>query len=181
MTGFTHIAVVDWSAASSPSPARPAADAIWIGVHGPDGAGQTYHRTRASAEAALRDLLARPGRWLIGFDFPMGYPAGFAARLTGVPAARAVWRWLAQHLSDGADNRNTRFETAAGINMALGGLGPFWGRPRSMALPASVMVSKKALSRKMSRVVAETALPCPPCYPRPHPISMSLPGLTLPT
>jgi molybdopterin-guanine dinucleotide biosynthesis protein B len=56
--------------------------------------------------------------------------------VTGVPTARAVWTWLAQHLSDAPDNRNTRFETAAGINAALGGAGPFWGRPRSLPLPA---------------------------------------------
>jgi len=134
MTGFTHIAVVDWSAASGPSPARPAADAIWIGVQGPDGAAQTYHRTRASAESALRDLLARPGRWLIGFDFPMGYPQGFAERLTGTPRAEAVWHWLAARITDAPDNRNNRFALAAEINRQFGG-GLFWGRPAQLDLP----------------------------------------------
>lgn len=138
MTGdaqtFTHVAVVDWSAASSPSPARPSADAIWIGVQGPEGAAETYHRTRAAAETALRDLLARPGRWLIGFDFPMGYPQGFAERLTGTAGAAAVWHWLAARIEDAPDNRNNRFQLAAAINRQLGG-GPFWGRPAGLDLP----------------------------------------------
>lgn len=133
MTPFPHVAVVDWSAASQPSPAREAADAIWIGICGPDGETTQYHRTRAGAEAALTALCAT-GRWLIGFDFPMGYPAGFAARLTGHAAASAVWHWLADQISDGPDNRNNRFAIAAAINRQFGG-GPFWGRPATLDLP----------------------------------------------
>jgi len=137
--GFDTVAVVDWSSSATPSPARPAADAIWIGVATAEGETTTYHRTRAAAEAALRALIAAERaagrRLLIGFDFPMGYPAGFAARLTGTAHARAVWHWLAGRIADGPDNANNRFAVADSINAALGGAGPFWGRPNTLPLP----------------------------------------------
>lgn len=133
---FDRVIVADWSAAGTLSPAKPSANAIWIGVSDATGTETRYFRSRASAEAFLaQEIAIAQGRLLIGFDFPMGYPAGFARRLTGVAQARAVWGWLAQHLSDGADNRNSRFETAARINALFGGAGPFWGRPRSLPLP----------------------------------------------
>lgn len=136
MTGFDRIIVADWSAAGAPSPARPSADAIWIGTAEAGGVSSAYFRTRAAAEAHLAgEIAGNRGRLLIGFDFPMGYPAGFAARLTGQATARAVWGWLAAHLQDGPDNRNNRFQVADGINARFGGEGPFWGRPRGLALP----------------------------------------------
>ena len=144
MRPFDRVIVADWSAAGSVSPARPSANAIWLGISDGTGTETRYFRSRASAEAYLAEAIeASQGRLLIGFDFPMGYPEGFAARVTGVPTARAVWDWLAQNLSDAPDNRNTRFETAAGINAALGGAGPFWGRPRS--LPLSTLPETKAV------------------------------------
>lgn len=136
MTTFEQVIVADWSAAGSLSPARPSENAIWLGSTTAQGTETAYFRSRAEAEVALVTAINnRKGRLLIGFDFPMGYPAGFAARLTGTAQARAVWHWLAQNLTDGPDNRNTRFETAARINALFGGAGPFWGRPRSLALP----------------------------------------------
>lgn len=136
MTAFDRVIVADWSAAGTVSPARPSANAIWLGITDASGTQTQYFRTRARAEAFLTaEIAAGHGRLLIGFDFPMGYPAGFAARLTGQAKARAVWDWLSQNLTDGSDNRNTRFETAARINAAFGGAGPFWGRPRSLPLP----------------------------------------------
>ena len=136
MRPFDQVIVADWSAAGSLSPARPSTNAIWLGITDSEGTKTRYFRSRASAEAYLAEAMeACKGRLLIGFDFPMGYPAGFAVRVTGVPTARAVWSWLAWHLSDAPDNRNTRFETAARINDDLGGAGPFWGRPRSLPLP----------------------------------------------
>lgn len=135
MSCFDRVIVADWSASGQPSPARPSADAIWIGSADASGVKTTYFRTRAAAETALTQAIwEAQGRLLIGFDFPMGYPAGFAARLTGKPQARAVWRWLAAMLHDGPDNRNTRFQVANEINAAFGS-GPFWGRPRHLALP----------------------------------------------
>lgn len=135
---FDTVAVVDWSSSASPSPAKPSADAIWIGVASATGESTTYHRTRADAETALRALIAAERlagrRLLIGFDFPLGYPAGFAARLAGAPHARAVWHWLAGRITDGPDNANNRFAVADAINASFGG-GPFWGRPNSLPLP----------------------------------------------
>ncbi len=133
---FDHIAILDWSAASTPTPAKPSPDAIWIGVAGQ---AETYHRTRADAVARLTELvaqtLARNERLLIGADFPFGYPAGFAASLTGRPSALALWDWLADHITDAPDNRNNRFALAAAINARFPGLGPFWGRPATPNLP----------------------------------------------
>ncbi len=133
---FDRIAILDWSAASTPSPARPSADAIWIGVAG---LGESYHRTRADAMKRLGELvdqtLARNQRLLIGADFPFGWPAGLATALTGKPLALALWDWLAAHVEDAADNRNNRFSLAAAINARFPGVGPFWGRPATLALP----------------------------------------------
>jgi molybdopterin-guanine dinucleotide biosynthesis adapter protein len=135
---FDTVITVDWSASGQPSPARPSPDAIWLGVARTGGAEATsYHRTRAGAERALTEMLedeaAQGRRVLVGFDFPMGYPAGFAQRLTGDPSAKAVWRWLAARIEDGPSNRNNRFALSASINLAFGG-GPFWGRPAGLDL-----------------------------------------------
>jgi len=138
LSRFDRVIIADWSAAGTPSPARPSANAIWLGVCDKDGQHSQYHRTRASAETALRGeiaaALANSRRLLIGFDFPMGYPAGFAQRLTGDPRAQAVWAWLADHLQDAIHNQNNRFAVANQINQQFGGAGPFWGRPARLAL-----------------------------------------------
>lgn len=160
MSGFDRVIVADWSAAGSPSPARPSANAIWIAVADAGGVRTDYFRTRTLAEAHLAaEIAANRGRLLIGFDFPMGYPAGFAARLTGKSEARAVWGWLAARLTDGPDNRNNRFELADRINAGFGE-GPFWGRPRGLALrhlPEKKAVDYAALGiaerRQVERVV----------------------------
>lgn len=138
MSRFDLVAVVDWSASATPKP-RPQADAIWIGLAADQGVQTFYHPTRQAAETALVALIAQARakgrRLLIGFDFPLGYPEGFARRLTGLPRAAAVWAWLAGAITDGPDNRNNRFAVAAAINRALGGPGPFWGRPAHLDLP----------------------------------------------
>lgn len=58
-----NVAVVDWSAASAPSPRRPSADAIWLGLCTDDGEDQHYCRACAEAGARLADLIAT-GDWL---------------------------------------------------------------------------------------------------------------------
>jgi molybdopterin-guanine dinucleotide biosynthesis protein B len=131
---FDRVIVVDWSAASAPSPARPSADAIWIGEASATGDRVEYFRTRHAAEGALRAMLVGEDRVLLGFDFPMGYPAGFARRLTGEGKARAVHAWLADAIEDAPDNRNNRFAVAAAINARFG-RGPFWGCPAAAAGP----------------------------------------------
>lgn len=140
MQPFDTVIVVDWSAANVPSPLKPSADAIWIAVVRGGHSAVSYHRTRSAAEAALIAVLdseALAGRRVLtGFDFPFGYPQGFAERLTGHNTARSIWTWLEAHLVVGPENRSNRFELAAGINTAFGGAGPFWGRPAGLDLPA---------------------------------------------
>ncbi|CAN0582924.1 unnamed protein product, partial [Ectocarpus sp. 12 AP-2014] len=89
-----------------------------------------YLRNRVDAEAwivALIETEAAAGRRLcLGFDFPFGYPKGFARALTGADDPLALWTWLRDRLSD-TPKGNNRFELAGQINLALGeGRGPFW-------------------------------------------------------
>ena len=91
----THI-IVDWSARSRPSPARPTRDSIWwcAAAHGVAG-NPEYARTRHEAIDRLAAFLAAElgadHRILVGFDFPFGYPAGVARHLTGIASAFALW------------------------------------------------------------------------------------------
>jgi molybdopterin-guanine dinucleotide biosynthesis adapter protein len=162
---FDTVIVVDWSASNVPSPAKASPDAIWMGVARDGDAVVSYHRTRAVAEVALVAVLDSEAqaerRVLAGFDFPFGYPTGFAARLTGKPEARAVWDWLEANLVAGPDNRSNRFELAAGINARFGGAGPFWGRPAGLdlpSLPARKLVDYAGLGLAERRAV-EGAVP----------------------
>ncbi|MGY6567557.1 MAG: hypothetical protein ACXIVE_01055, partial [Salinarimonas sp.] len=140
MSGFDRVVIVDWSAASKRMPARPRADAIWIGVSDASGDREPlYCRSRAEAMAMVAALceeaLAAGERLMIGFDFPLGYPRGFASAMTGRAEALALWEWLAGRIEDGDGNANNRFEAAAAINNRFPGIGPFWGRPASIPLP----------------------------------------------
>ena len=139
----THI-VVDWSARSKPSPAKPTKDAIWwavariageVDVDDPE-----YVRTRHEALDGLARLIAgelnEGRRVLVGFDFPFGYPAGVAERLTGEASALALWDWLVKRIADAPDNANNRYDVAAAINAAYPGRGPCWGRPLAWPYPA---------------------------------------------
>ncbi|SFO89348.1 molybdopterin-binding protein [Tranquillimonas alkanivorans] len=139
MTGFDTFVVVDWSARSQPSPATPTADSIWIAVARDGRATTEYLRTRAAATERLvrifEDELALGRRVLAGFDFPFGYPAGFAEAVAGRPDALALWAALAERVEDGEDNGNDRFTAAAALNAVFPGTGPFWGRPAGLDLP----------------------------------------------
>jgi precorrin-8X/cobalt-precorrin-8 methylmutase len=79
----------------------------------------------------LVEPLARGKRVLIGFDFPFGYPAGFAARLgLSGPPWLAVWEEIARLVSDDEQNSNNRFDVAAAMNERVSGAKfPFWGCP----------------------------------------------------
>ncbi|WP_323769459.1 molybdopterin guanine dinucleotide synthesis [Antarctobacter sp.] len=131
MRGFDRFLMVDWSGGNDAG-ARPRKDAIWIGESGPQGdATPLYQRNRTVAEETLATrieaALTAGERLCIGFDFPFGYPAGFAAALTGHADPFAVWGWLAARIAD-APRENNRFDVAAGINLHLTqGQGPFWG------------------------------------------------------
>lgn len=128
---FDRVVIVDWSGRSSRSPKAASKDAIWVGVCEDGRETQTYHRSRAEAEAALCEVLQDGGHQLIGFDFPMGYPAGLAERLTGTDSARTLHAWIAAQIEDAPDNANNRFDVAARINRQLGRKGPFWGCPKA--------------------------------------------------
>jgi precorrin-8X/cobalt-precorrin-8 methylmutase len=133
---FDRVVIVDWSAAGQPKTGR---DSIWICHRGGDGEHCLNPATRHCARLLLAGILAAAiesgERVLLGFDFPFGYPAGFAARLglAGTPW-RALWDELALLLHDGEDNRNDRFVVGAALNRRVsGGRFPFWGCPPSRA------------------------------------------------
>ncbi|QFT94835.1 Molybdopterin molybdenumtransferase [Roseovarius sp. THAF9] len=67
---------------------------------------------------------------LLTFDFPFGYPLGFAKALTGEDDPFAVWDWIAERIEDKQDTErsNNRFEVAEEMNRKFSGLGPFWGK-----------------------------------------------------
>ncbi|MBX3481355.1 MAG: cobalamin biosynthesis protein CbiG [Caulobacter sp.] len=134
---FDAYVMVDWSASSTPKTGR---DSIWIGVikrdirfrptfeaHNP--------ATRAAAMATLREILAdlrrRGERALVGFDFPLGYPRGTAARL-GLKSAdwAGMWKFLTDNVVDKPTNVNNRFAVANKANRLMTDAArPFWGCP----------------------------------------------------
>jgi precorrin-8X/cobalt-precorrin-8 methylmutase len=114
---------------------RTGRDSIWICWHAKDGEMLENPPTRHAAKKLLENwldaALDRRARVLLGFDFPFGYPAGFAARL-GLcgPPWRAVWDEIADLLRDDERNANNRFEVADALNQRVsGGPFPFWGCP----------------------------------------------------
>jgi precorrin-8X/cobalt-precorrin-8 methylmutase len=135
---FDAFVMVDWSAATVPRTGR---DSIWICWHAKDGEKLENPPTRHAAKSILADWLAaavqRGERVLIGFDFPFGYPSGFAARLgLSGPPWRAVWDEIAGLLRDSEENGNNRFEIAAEFNRRVSnGCFPFWGRPPGFDAP----------------------------------------------
>ena len=134
---FSAYVIVDWSAASKPT---TGADSIWIGVAKRDVrfrlAFESFNEaTRTAAEARLTAILAdlkkRSERALVGFDFPLGFPRGFAGalKLKGEPW-RAAWDELGKRVVDKPTNVNNRFNVAAQLNRLLtDGPFPFWGAP----------------------------------------------------
>src|ERR1051326_2610179 len=129
---FDHYVIVDWSAASRPKTGR---DSIWVCHKGPHGERVANPATRHLARLLLADIIGaaaeRGQRMLLGFDFPFGYPAGFANRLglKGTPW-RAVWDEVATLAQDNEDNSNDRFELGAALNRRVSGRQfPFWGCP----------------------------------------------------
>lgn len=124
---FDRIVVVDWSASNTP---KSGADSIWVSCLDRGGfVVAVNHRTRAAALDALVELADVPGRVLVGFDFPLGYPAGFAAELglAGEPWS-ATWALLTELLDDDHRNRNNRFDVASELNRRLGRR-QFWASP----------------------------------------------------
>ena len=129
MTRWDSVVMVDWSAANDRG-AAPKKDAIWIGAV-TDGVPQVpvYQRNRQVAEETLSRMIeahvAEDRRLLVGFDFPFGYPKGFAERVVGRPDPLALWEWFAENLED-SPAENNRFDLAARLNRLFPGVGPFW-------------------------------------------------------
>ena len=140
---FDAYVMVDWSAASKPA---TGGDSIWIGVMKRDVRFRLAYAahnpgTRAEAEklinATLDDLAKRSERVLLGFDFPLGFPAGSSAalKLKGDAPWSALHAFLAREIKDKPDNANNRFQVAAMMNrMISNGPFPFWGCPAKDAL-----------------------------------------------
>lgn len=169
MNGFDTIVMVDWSARSRPSPPKPARDAVYIAVNRRQGAEIRYCRTRHEACALLETVfdaaIGYGGRVLAGFDFPFGYPRGFAEAITGRADPFAIWAWLADRIEDAPDNRNNRFAVADAANRMLPGLGPFWGCPRAWATEAlpergSLRHGHGMEERRRIEVLVRSAQPC---------------------
>jgi hypothetical protein len=156
MTRFDAYIFVDWSAASGKKPVKPSPDSVWVGELVPSIGRkvETYHRTRRSGiEHVTNSLIGharKKHRVLVGFDFPYGYPAGFASSLALPKGAQdwfSVWAELAGRMQDSDDNVNNRFESADEMNCIAGEgrPGPFWGchqgkkfknlRPKSPRFP----------------------------------------------
>jgi len=142
MSLFDAYVFIDWSAANRPSLREPTENAVWVGAltlglhEHPE---TTYHRTRGDGVSRVLSVLMghveEDRRVLVGFDFPYGYPSGFA-RALGLPLGPRswweVWAQLARRAQDTPNNVNNRFAVAAELNSIIvggGQPGPFWGCP----------------------------------------------------
>ncbi len=130
--------MVDWSGGNDTGP-RPKKDAIWAGlvlagVEQPP----VYLRNRVEASTWLTDLIEaerrQNRRLFIGFDFPFGYPKGFARVITGSDDPFSLWAYFAEHLND-TPKSNNRFDLAGRLNAKFPGIGPFWFNGTSRDIP----------------------------------------------
>jgi hypothetical protein len=159
---FDAYLMIDWSASAIP---KTGADSIWWALleweseatgdsrrsnapaHLVTGNCATRAELMAWVQAELTDRL-RDRRILVGFDFPFGFPRGFAAALgcCGSPsdAWREVWCVLARAIEDGSDNANNRFAVAAAVNEQVSGsYGPFYGRPARVPVEVARTLSER--------------------------------------
>jgi len=135
MTLFDAYLMVDWCAENKP---KKGEDSIWYCLYDRrDNVWKTENpgtRKEATANIAsiLHETTEQEKAVLVGFDFPFGYPAGFASALGwhGKSPWRAVWKELKEVITDDDKNRNNRFEVAASFNCRISGQPfPFWGCP----------------------------------------------------
>src|SRR5712692_5290091 len=142
---FDAYVMADWSANSVPKRGR---DSIWVCFGRWQGwrleiSSPENLPTRSAATDRVKSLLvenARAGsRTLVGFDFPYGYPTGFAAALgnsalQSQPMWRSTWDAISLAIRDDERNRNDRYSVAADFNTRCGNPpGPFWGCPSTKA------------------------------------------------
>ncbi len=126
---FDSYIVVDWSANGRPKTGK---DSLWLACLQPQQPLLLANPpTRMAAmqliESLLRAQTAQGYTTLAGFDFAFGYPAGLAQAMGADAGWQQVWRWIGDHLTDGPDNANNRFDMAAGMNALFTAEGPFWG------------------------------------------------------
>lgn len=140
MTLFDAYLMVDWCASARPKKRN---DSVWYCLLTRKSGATTVSRchnpaTRKRAIEEIGKILAdcseRRVPILVGFDFPYGYPSGFADALglSEKPVWRAVWDAITDRIEDQEDNSNNRFETAAEFNREVSGGPfpfPFWGCP----------------------------------------------------
>lgn len=138
---FNAYVIADWTAGEG---RKTGEQSLWVGVMKRDVRFRlTYEShnvaTRAEGEALIGSILAdlrkRGDRALVGVNFPLGYPAGTAARLKldGAPWS-AMWKFIAANIVDKADNTNNRFAVASKINRLMTDEArPMWGAPARQA------------------------------------------------
>ena len=134
---FDGYVAVDWSANGAPKQGK---DSIWIAIRGVSGTKEPENpATRLKAVERIGSLLekatAAGQRWLVGFDFPFGYPEGTARMLTGRGGWEAAWKKIAEVIEDDSRNANNRFDAAASLNRRFKGEGPFWGNGLQRCIP----------------------------------------------
>jgi precorrin-8X/cobalt-precorrin-8 methylmutase len=132
MALFDAHVMVDWSASSS---AKTGADSIWIAGLQPQVLNPATRQEAMDLLAdRLSDLMAQGKTVLLGVDFGLGYPTGFAAKLEPKrPDWQAIWRRLGAWIEDGPDNANNRFQVAARLNQLVSGAAsPFWNTPKDI-------------------------------------------------
>ncbi len=132
MSLFDTVLVADWSAGKRAGP-KPKKDAIWLGLtRGGVSQEPIYCRSRQEAEREIVQLIeaetAAGRRLLCAFDFPFGYPQGFARHVTGSDDPFALWDWFEAHIVDGDDGSNNRYDVAETLNRMFEEAGPFWGK-----------------------------------------------------
>lgn len=142
---FDAYVFVDWSSANSLGPNKPTRDAIWIGEHTPSEhyTNETYCPSRQYCINMVSEILLshirKRYKVLVGFDFPYGYPKGFAKSLghDGPGSWWKIWEELSHRIHDTDRNINNRFNVASDLNAIIGGTlhGPFWGHPVSKNWP----------------------------------------------
>lgn len=125
---FDAYVMVDWSAANGPRTGR---DSIWIGIRKageemtPPANPATREEATSQLQEALERFVSKGKRVLVGFDFPFGYPGGFAnafsrGDLEGCSPWRFTWDRLKAEIKDDAKNRNNRFDVARALNRQVG-------------------------------------------------------------
>ncbi len=139
---FDDYVMVDWSANSTP---RTGKDSIWVArgswrrgtleLHEPTNP-PTRHAAMADIDRLIAESLDEGRRLVIGFDFPLSYPAGLVESFPDVfgtgPAWQAIWRTLSERVQDAPDNANNRWEVARSLNRDTG-CRLFWGCPDTQA------------------------------------------------